>query len=53
MKLNREQIEIIATTIGHHFWNCQTDAEAAFCGMDCTKKIIEALENEETEQKTG
>jgi len=47
MELTNEQIEIIAKTIGYHFWNCQTDAEAAFCGSDCTKEIVNALENQQ------
>jgi len=45
MALTNEEIEIIAKTIGHHFWECQTDIEAAFYGSDCTKEIVKALEN--------
>ena len=48
MKLTDEQIEIIAKAIGYHFWFPESDKRAIWWGMDCTKEIVKALENEDT-----
>jgi len=44
-------IKVIATAIGHHFWRCQSDAEAYRNGLDAAVAVVKALEENEKEIK--
>ena len=47
--MTKEQFNIIAITIGHHFWRCKDDKEAYNSGYGCAREILRELKDANTD----
>ena len=44
---NMSNLEIIAKTIGYHFWHPESDQQAIELGLEAAEKIVKELERNE------